>query len=74
MAAVRIISMTTLIEIETAADTLPETQQRELLLFLMERLRAKGPALPEPQLFSKDQIQGWISEDEEDMRGLQRGA
>ena len=64
--------MTTLLEIETAAETLPETQQRELLLFLMERLRVKGPALPEPRLFSKDQIQGWISEDEEDMRRLQR--
>lgn len=66
--------MTTLLEIETAAETLPETQQRELLLFLMERLRAKGPALPKPGLFSKDQIQEWISEDEEDMRRLQRGA
>ncbi len=43
--------MTTLLEIETAAETLPE-----------------------PRLFSKDQIQGWISEDEDDMRRLQRGA
>ena len=66
--------MITLLEIETAAETLPEPQQRELLLFLMERLRAKGPALPEPRLFSKEKIQGWISEDEEDMRRLQRGA
>ena len=65
--------MTTLLEIETAAETLPEQQQRELLLFLMERLRAKGPALSGPRLFSKEKIQGWISEDEEDMRRLQRG-
>jgi hypothetical protein len=41
--------MTTLLEIETAAETLPAEEQRELLLFLMERLRAKGPALPEPR-------------------------
>ena len=50
--------MTTLLEIETAAETLPAEEQRELLLFLMERLRAKGPALPEPRLFSKEKIQG----------------
>jgi hypothetical protein len=66
--------MTTLLEIENAAESLPEPQQRELLLFLMERLRAKGPALPQPRIFSKEQIQGWISEDDEDMRRLQRGA
>lgn len=65
--------MTTLLEIENAAESLPEPQQRELLLFLMERLRAKGPALPQPRIFTKEQIQEWISEDEGDMRRLQRG-
>ncbi|NBZ95246.1 MAG: hypothetical protein EBR40_02245 [Proteobacteria bacterium] len=60
--------MTTLLEIENAAETLPEPQQRELLLFLMERLRAKGPAIPQPRIFSTEQIQNWINEDEEDMR------
>ena len=66
--------MTTLLEIENAAESLPEPQQRELLLFLLERLRAKGTSLPQPRLFSKEQIQGWISEDERDMLRLQRGA
>lgn len=66
--------MNTLLEIESAAETLPEPEQRELLLFLMERLRSKGPALPEPRVFSQEEIQGWISEDEEDMRRFQRGA
>jgi hypothetical protein len=66
--------VTTLLEFETAAETLPHSQQRELLLFFMERLRAKEPALPEPRLFSKEQILGWISEDEEDMRRLHREA
>jgi hypothetical protein len=65
--------MTTLLEIENAAETLPEPQQRELLLFLMERLRAKGPAIPQPRIFSREQIQNWINEDEEDMRRIQRG-
>ena len=66
--------METLLEIETAAETLPEPQQRELLLFLVERLRSKGPALPEPRVFSKEEIQGWIEEDEEEMRRFNRGA
>ena len=66
--------MTTLLEIETAAETLPEPEQRELLLFLMQRLRSKSQALPAPRLFSKEQIQGWIAEDEGDMRRFQRGA
>lgn len=65
--------MTTLLEIENAAETLPEPEQRELLLFLMERLRCKGPAFPDPRMFSKEEIQGWISMDEEDMRRFQRG-
>jgi len=44
------------------------------LLFLVEQLRSKGPLFPEPRVFSKEQIQGWIDEDEEDMRRFQRWA
>jgi len=69
-----VFQMATLLEIENAAETLPEPQQRELLLFLVEQLRSKGPLFPEPRVFSKEQIQGWIDEDEEDMRRFQRGA
>jgi hypothetical protein len=60
--------MTTLLKIKNEAETLPEPQQRELLLFLMERLRAKGPAIPQPRIFSREQIQNWINEDEEEIR------
>ena len=64
--------MSTLDEIEAAAEQLPKEQQQELLLFLARRLRA-GEALPEPRLFSEEQLKAWMDEDEEDMRRLRAG-
>ena len=58
--------MTTLPEIEAAAEALPVRQQQALLMFLAERLRAQGPALPEGRTFSAGQIAAWIAEDEAD--------
>jgi len=43
-----------------------------LLLFLVSSLRAEG-GLPEPREFSAEQINKWISEDEEDMRRFRGG-
>ena len=63
-------AMTTLAEIESAADALPVEQKRELLLFLAARLRADRASLPEPRDFTRGQIEAWIAEDEEDMRRL----
>jgi hypothetical protein len=60
--------MTTLAEIETAADALSPEQKEELLLFLAVRLRSQRAALPEPRKFSREKIAGWIAEDEADMR------
>ena len=65
--------MSTLTEIEAAADTLPPAQKRELLLFLAMRLRAEGAALPVPWTFSREQMAGWIAEDEADMRRFGQG-
>ncbi|MCX7423435.1 MAG: hypothetical protein NT013_28405 [Planctomycetia bacterium] len=62
--------MSTLAEIEMAADSLPAEQKQELLLFLATRLRAAGARLPEPREFTSDQISGWIAEDEADMSRL----
>jgi hypothetical protein len=59
--------MSTLAEIEAAADALSSEQKQELLLFLAARLRAEGAKLPEPRKFSRDQIAGWIKEDDADM-------
>ncbi len=65
--------MSTLAEIEAAADALPSEQKQELLLFLAERLRAQGGKLPEPRKIAREQMSAWIAEDEADMRRFRGG-
>ncbi len=60
--------MSTLAEIEAAADALPPKEKQELMLFLAARLRADGAELPEPRQFSREQMAAWITEDEADLR------
>ncbi|PYL41346.1 MAG: hypothetical protein DMF42_10680 [Verrucomicrobia bacterium] len=59
--------MSTLAEIEAAADALSPEQKQELMLFLAARLRANGAKMPEPRVFSPDEIANWIARDETDM-------
>jgi hypothetical protein len=66
-------TMTTLTEIEAAADALSSEQQQELFLFLAARLRAGSTQLPSPREFSRPQIEAWIADDEEGMRRFQAG-
>ena len=65
--------MSTLAEIEPAADALTSQQTQELLMFLAARLRAQGNRPPEPRNFSREQMAGWIAEDEADMRRFREG-
>jgi hypothetical protein len=60
--------MSTLAEIEAAADALPDADKQRLLLFLAARLRAQAGQLPAPRTFSTDQLKAWIAEDEADMQ------
>ena len=61
--------MSTLAEIETAADALPEHEKEELFLCLAARLRSASTAeLPPPRKFSREQMEEWIRDDEEGMR------
>jgi hypothetical protein len=60
-------------EIEAAAETLPPAEKQQLMLFLAIRLRAQGARRPEPRQFSREQIAGWIADDEADMRRFQQG-
>jgi len=61
-------AMSTLAEIEAAADALPAEQKQELILFLAARLRAGTGELPPPREFSREQIDQWIADDEEGYR------
>jgi len=65
--------MTTLSDIEKAADALPAEQKQELLLFLAARLREQRGDLPEPRRFASKQVTAWINEDEADMRRFSEG-
>ncbi len=58
--------MSSLAEIEAAAEALPAEQKQELLLFLARCLRAERAAMPEPRRFSREQMDAWIAEDEAD--------
>ena len=60
--------MTTLAQLEAAADALSPEQKQELFLFLAARLRAGSTQLPAPREFSREQIEAWIVDDEEGMR------
>lgn len=60
--------MSTLAEIETAAETLAPAEKQELILFLAARLRRSGVKLPPPRTFSREQMAAWIAEDEAEMQ------
>ncbi len=63
--------MSTLLEIENAAASLPSTDKQKLFLFLAERLRAEGNSLPAPRKFSPQEVTSWIAEDEADWKKFQ---
>lgn len=65
--------MSTLAEIEAAADALPPEQKQELMVFLAAQLHAQGARMPEPRKFSAQQTTEWIAEDEADMRRFREG-
>ena len=69
-----LLVVTTLAEIEQAAQALTSEQKQELILFLAGRLRSEGAPRPEPRTFTEAQISGWIAEDEADMERFRRGA
>ncbi|MGA2175784.1 MAG: hypothetical protein ABSH38_12470 [Verrucomicrobiota bacterium] len=65
--------MSKLDEIEAAAEALAPEEKQELMLFLATRMRGQGLQMPEPRKFSRDQMAGWIAEDEADMRRFEQG-
>jgi hypothetical protein len=64
--------MSTLAEIETAADSLSIEEKEELLRFLAMRLR-KERALPTPRIYSDEEIATMLAEDEADGERFRQG-
>ncbi len=65
-------TMSTLAEIETAADSLSSEEKEELLRFLAMRLR-KERALPKTRIYSDDEISTMLAEDEADGERFRQG-
>lgn len=57
-------------EIESAAKQLPESDRQQLLISLIQSLRLTGQPLPPPRLFSVEQMQAWMDEDEADLKAI----
>jgi hypothetical protein len=62
--------MSTLVEIESAAKQLPESDRQRLLISLIQSLGLTSQPLPPPRLFSLEEMQGWMDEDEADLKSL----
>ena len=60
--------MSTLAELKSAADALPAIEQQQLMLYLADRLQARGNALPETPSLFRDWKSDWMAEDEAAMR------
>jgi hypothetical protein len=64
-------AMSTLVEIEAAADALSSEEKEELLRFLAMRLR-RNRSLPKPRIYSDEELAGMLAEDEEDGKMLRK--
>ncbi|MEI8122808.1 MAG: hypothetical protein WCI20_12225 [bacterium] len=64
--------MSTLVEIETAADSLSSEEKEELLRFLAMRLRGNR-SLPTPRIYSDEEIATMLAEDEADGERFRQG-
>ena len=60
--------VTTLAEIETAAEALSDAEKQQLMLYLAARLKAQGGSLPETPAHPCERASDWMAEDEAAMR------
>jgi hypothetical protein len=66
--------MSSLLEIEEAADVLPIEEKKELIAFLLTRLRGVGDKLPPVRDIPNATIVKWVAEDEVGYRKFLAGA
>jgi len=64
--------MSSLAEIEAAVDSLPREHKEELLRYLAMHLRQDRP-LPEPRIYSQDEISSMLAEDKAEGEEFRRG-
>ncbi len=64
--------MSTLIEIEAAADGLPSAEKEELLRFLAIRLRKERTEV-KPRIYSEAEVAAMLAEDEADGERFRQG-
>jgi hypothetical protein len=65
--------MSSLAEIEDAAARLSAAEKAKLQLFVASRLRSEKASLPEPRLYSNEQLRAWMDEDAADIRAAGNG-
>lgn len=65
--------MTNLAEIEAAVQGLSPEEKQRLLRFVAASVGGTVIEMPEPRDFSLEKMQGWIAEDEADMRRFNEG-
>ncbi len=66
--------MSSLLEIEEAADVLPIEEKQELVAFLLTRLRGDKDELPPVRDIPKETIDRWVADDEEGYKRFLAGA
>jgi hypothetical protein len=66
--------MSSLLEIEQAADVLPVEQKKELVAFLLTRLRAADDGLPPVRDIPKETIDRWVADDEQGYKKFLAGS
>jgi len=64
--------MSSLAEIEAAADSLSPEEKEELLRFLAIRLKKERPQ-PAPRIYSNEELAAMLAEDEADGERLRQG-
>lgn len=72
--AVDFFNVSSLAEIEKAADVLRTEEKQELVMFLLTRLRGEGGDIPPVRDIPKEQIEKWIADDEAGYQRFLAGA
>lgn len=68
-----LLLVSTLLEIERAANGLAPEEKQKLILFLAAQIREDASGAPPLRSFTKEQMTSWIEQDEFDLEQFRRG-